>query len=457
MKKFILSVISTITLFSACESIFPDALSSPEKIKGFSVLKNIDNTLSSPVIEGKFICQLSSDISKVLCKNQEYNVSLPNTPFLQSTSNDTIYADSDMEINMPDVGDVIITKPNVTITFKAPYTQNSLTNIQKIKSITDNTGSAKIIFKGGDYYIESININDDNKKPSFKVKNTSFTIQTPNNSRLFIKTFEAINNKPIPLNISLNEENNPNALLIYSFDNFNIDIKGKVKGNFYLYGYEDISLKANPNSLIKGAIHSDKELSDYRVRVEYVKPEGMYKLIVCNTLPPIPDSKKNNETLLGIDSNNNGIRDDVEIKILSYKPEICKYRPQLKECNLSQNPAFIAVAFQYARAFQKILREFDGSKESAYKVDKETDPASYCYFYFRNNYNDLRHVPLMGFIEKFTYNTKTRKKFYYKFNEQLSGGVFELPRSSTYKNYCEFNVTQIEGEIKKRKNNKLSN
>ncbi|MDR1006934.1 MAG: hypothetical protein LBL65_00005, partial [Campylobacteraceae bacterium] len=32
-------------------------------------------------------------------------------------------------------------------------------------------------------------------------------------------------------------------------------------------------------------------------------------------LPPCPDPVKNDETLLGIDSNNNGVRDDVEIWI----------------------------------------------------------------------------------------------------------------------------------------------
>ena len=32
-------------------------------------------------------------------------------------------------------------------------------------------------------------------------------------------------------------------------------------------------------------------------------------------LPPKPDSKINDSTLLGVDSNNNGVRDDVEIKI----------------------------------------------------------------------------------------------------------------------------------------------
>ncbi|WP_457562538.1 hypothetical protein, partial [Caminibacter pacificus] len=54
----------------------------------------------------------------------------------------------------------------------------------------------------------------------------------------------------------------------------------------------------------------------------------------------------------------------------------------------------------------------------------------------------------LTYIYSLTMNTPERNKFYYVYDKQLSGGVFELPKSSTYKNYCEFNVTQIEGEIK---------
>ena len=173
---------------------------------------------------------------------------LPKITFKTSNSDNVIYVNKDMEINSSDVGRIIITKPNITITFKAPFTEKSLTNIQKIKSITDNTASATLIFKGGDYYIEDLKVSD-NKKD--KINKNGFKIKTPNYSRLFVKNFEIKNNKPIPINISLNEENTPNAFLIYAINSFKIDTKGKIKGNFYLYWYSDITLKANPSSLIK--------------------------------------------------------------------------------------------------------------------------------------------------------------------------------------------------------------
>ena len=439
MKKLIALTLSVV-LGISCEIYFPDALSSNTKIKGTAKLKNVDNTLSSPIIEGKFICQNSIKI----CKSENYNKKLPKINFKNSNNNNVIYVDKNMEINSSDIGEIIVTKPNITITFKAPYTQNSLTNIQKIKSISDNTGSVTLVFKGGDYYIEELKINDENRKPTFRVFKNGFKIQTPNNTRLFIKNFEVKNNKPIPLNISLNENNTPNALLIYSLDTFSIETKGKLRGNFYLYGYSDVALKANPMSLIKGAIHSDGELIDYGVKVEYKKPENMYKLIVCNTLPPMPDSQKNNETLLGIDSNNNGIRDDVEIKILTYEPKICSFQPNLHMCN---KQIIIALGFQYARAYQTILKEFNGTKESAYNLEKITSRALYCNEYF---WNYWEHDAIsIRYIEGIIFNTKERKGKYFNFNKQLSGGLFTSPKDSDENPlYCDINVSEIEGEMK---------
>ena len=322
---------------------------------------------------------------------------LPKNTFKTSNYKNVIYANKDMEINSSDVGEIIITKPNIKVIFKAPFTEKSLTNIQKIKSITDNTGSVTLIFKGGDYYIGNIKINDDERMPSFRVCKNGFKIQTPNNSRLFVKNFEIKNNKPIPLNVLLNEKNSPNALLIYAINNFNIDTKGKIKGNFYLYGYSDITLKANPSSLIKGEIHADGKLSDFGVRVEYVKPKDMYKLIVCNTLPPMPDEDKNNKTLLGIDSNNNGIRDDVEIWIL--KTYSNQEYPKIKT----------AIALQYAKCAQSILENpvYENSEILYNAVDCE----NYILFQKAKKLNLKSYKAVKFTIDNAVINNKLRDKY----------------------------------------------
>ena len=61
-------------------------------------------------------------------------------------------------------------------------------------------------------------------------------------------------------------------------------------------------------------------------------------------LPPEPDEQLNNSTLLGIDSNGNGVRDDVERLII------------IEE---AKNPHFpkiqTAISLQYAWAWQKVI------------------------------------------------------------------------------------------------------
>ncbi|MBU0647350.1 hypothetical protein KJ809_02940 [Patescibacteria group bacterium] len=59
-------------------------------------------------------------------------------------------------------------------------------------------------------------------------------------------------------------------------------------------------------------------------------------------LPPEPDEKLNNSTLNGIDTNNNGIRDDVEIAIFKLYPDSARIR---------------SGALQYAKAMQMHFRK----------------------------------------------------------------------------------------------------
>ena len=67
------------------------------------------------------------------------------------------------------------------------------------------------------------------------------------------------------------------------------------------------------------------------------------EVINGHVLPPEPDPVKNNATLLGIDVNHNGVRDDVERWIYkTYK---------------DKHPIHIDIAMQAARASRKILEK----------------------------------------------------------------------------------------------------
>lgn len=68
-----------------------------------------------------------------------------------------------------------------------------------------------------------------------------------------------------------------------------------------------------------------------------VKTDQEVVVINGHTLPPEPDPAINNSTLLGIDSNNNGVRDDVEIYI---------YKRFSKEAEFPKT--MTAIAMQYA-------------------------------------------------------------------------------------------------------------
>ncbi len=151
------------------------------------------------------------------------------------------------------------------------------------------------------------------------------------------------------------------------------------------------------------------------------------EVINGHILPPEPDSKINNATLLGIDSNNNGVRDDVEIWIFhTYKEPIVQ-----------------AVAMQNARAFQIIL--VDPSK--ARETTKFTEAQGDCESYY--TYQDSRHLIPRGKhlhteSRAIILNTKERSHAYYEFNQALSGGVYSLGDRDKYKENCDFNETRVE-------------
>ena len=146
-------------------------------------------------------------------------------------------------------------------------------------------------------------------------------------------------------------------------------------------------------------------------------------------MPNEPDEKLNNSTLLGIDSNNNGVRDDVEIYIVK---------------RFSQDPDFpktkIAIAMQYAWASQKIL------ENSTIDSNKYEDDAIACQFYWAvtktKNMTTLEAIKYTSKHEVFgdyklkdkIYNTQERIKQKFLYNSSLSG-KFKISRKLQYNSY----------------------
>ena len=146
------------------------------------------------------------------------------------------------------------------------------------------------------------------------------------------------------------------------------------------------------------------------------------------TLPPDP-GEAGKTTVLGIDSNDNGVRDDVEIWI--YK----KYQ--------GQHPIVKEIAMQTGRAFQVILEHPENAKETYHVLNA----AQFCGLYFLydaidNGEPQLINERIQGDeFKEIQLNTKARVKAYMEYDHLLSGGIYDLP--SDLRQYCDFNITKI--------------
>ncbi len=148
-------------------------------------------------------------------------------------------------------------------------------------------------------------------------------------------------------------------------------------------------------------------------------------------LPPMPDEKLNNKTLLGIDSNSNGVRDDVERYLLN------KYKDHHKIVS--------EIALQSGRAFQIVLEHPENARETY----KHISNALHCNMYFKDDadyYGDpiLINEYITDYkFEDIQLNTRERIEAYLEHNRNLSGSVLRMPTALESKAQCDFNVTEL--------------
>ena len=156
------------------------------------------------------------------------------------------------------------------------------------------------------------------------------------------------------------------------------------------------------------------------------------------TLPPDP-GEAGKSTLLGIDSNNNGVRDDVEIYI--YK------RFQGFE-NARKDRA---IAMQFAKATQIIIQEPEKAYENKTYVMMHN--AIDCqWYYFNQHLNTVKdyrmrleyrekHRIFDALMEDTIFNTRERLEAYMQYNDSLSGHVYDS--RSTVKEKCEVDIDAL--------------
>lgn len=142
--------------------------------------------------------------------------------------------------------------------------------------------------------------------------------------------------------------------------------------------------------------------------------EGVDQSIVA-TLPPDPGAA-GKETLAGIDSDNDGVRDDVQRWIVMTYPNSQKTRAALR---------------QYALTQQKFLLNTADPIKTKNNSDLRGD-AVHCLFYIRGNDADVILTELRAVF----LNTGMRSRAYLQADRHLSGMTGTLPSPSQH--MCSF-------------------
>lgn len=185
----------------------------------------------------------------------------------------------------------------------------------------------------------------------------------------------------------------------------------------------EVTFKASSVGKYTLKVMAKKNRKPFKATIEIVVTEP--EIINGYVLPPEPDPVINNSTLLGIDFNDNGVRDDVEIYVIK---------------RYAQDPDFpktkTALAMQYAWATQKILE--NPTMESS----KFEDNSLACESYWINKKTkdmsgtddikySLKHKVFADSKTKdIIYNTRERIEQKFSYNAALSGNILTLPEST---------------------------
>ena len=183
---------------------------------------------------------------------------------------------------------------------------------------------------------------------------------------------------------------------------------------------QSILFKASQIGKYTLSVVAKKDNKKYRASmiIDVLEPE----VINGYELPLEPDETLNNSTILGIDANENGIRDDVERKVIKTYQEPIKIEPMLARAKISQ----------------KILENPVGL---AIENSKEMSKITMCLMFLRKQ--NIKIENSVKTINDFTYTTGERIKAYLDYNSALSGGVYGSGPADWTADKCDFEVEQM--------------
>lgn len=221
--------------------------------------------------------------------------------------------------------------------------------------------------------------------------------------------------------LELSEHNSTQIQITATYDdNSTEDVTQKAT-----YRSDDSSVDVEKGIITTNAEGSAKVTVSYEGKTINIQVE-VYEMIEGHLLPHAPDYP--DATLLGVDENNNSVRDDVERWI--YKEMPTYHHPEIER----------VVAYQYASAFQESLKNPNNEGEKTLKI---MDKAGYCWGYYIHS----RQIPF-SMIEKYKanlkdkqFNTKERLKTYFMYNQNLGASVVTIRDSKS--DDCDINIDQL--------------
>ncbi len=244
-----------------------------------------------------------------------------------------------------------------------------------------------------------------------------------------IYTFEVKDDAPIVTTLDVNvtrvelsEHNNSTIKVTATYDdNATEDVTQKAT-----YTSNDGSVDVDKGTITTNIEGSATITVTYGGKTTNFQVE-VYELIEGHLLPHEPENP--DATLLGVDENDNGVRDEVERWI--YKDMPTYHHPEIER----------VVAMTKAKALQMALADPTNKDD---KVIKAEDRARACWFY----YSDARSLPFDGAVEKFgnrlmdkQFNTRERLKIYLDYDYTLKGKVSTaIPARLLNTNYCDQNI-----------------
>lgn len=214
---------------------------------------------------------------------------------------------------------------------------------------------------------------------------------------------------------SLNIETNTTLKVVATYqDNTAQDVTNQVE-----WIYADKLALDIKNNILK-TFHKDTNIF-LQAKLNAVSSNAValeiYKEINGHILPPEPNPTINNATLLGVDTNDNGVRDDVERWIYETYEE----------------PVEIGIMLQSSYAYQKVI--VDPSKAMETMIYNRDAFSCEQYLFSENPKlkDKYRYKDTDKELKKNYFNTINRHIAYEKYLGSLSGGVFSLPEASKEK------------------------